>query len=313
MPKSNSGGCYSNSSSLHKQTRRTPLCRDVCSSVENHDLVPSLPDNSKSQAHTRVPECDSRHAFPVKPSPINRMITVSAGVQADLSKVVHSLFRYICHLSEPQSSIVCISDQHAWDIDAVNINWSGLTASAYPPPPPLPRALLHRVIQNIRQCICLIIVIAPGWPGLRWFGDLVQLSTDIPLQLPVLTTLFKQSMKVAERISAPQRLSTRTIYKSKWALFEKWCIENLVDFSTPSVKQVSDFFMYLYQDLNKRIVGFRWTKSCKLVTGKLTTHLQFFYLKDLTGSSNDNNMYLGPVVVAQQVPNPSPQTSHPQK
>ena len=60
------------------------------------------------------------------------------------------------------------------------------------------------------------------------------------------------SVEVAERIAAPQRSSTRIIYKSKWGLFEKWCRENLVDFSTPSVKQVSDFFMYLYQDLNRR-------------------------------------------------------------
>ena len=59
-------------------------------------------------------------------------------------------------------------------------------------------------------------------------------------------------VQVAERIAAPQRSSTRTIYKSKWALFEKWCRENLVDFSTPSVKHISDFFMYLYQDLNRR-------------------------------------------------------------
>ena len=44
------------------------------------------------------------------------------------------------------------------------------------------------------------------------------------------------SLEVAERIAAPQRSSTRTTYKSKWALFEKWCRENLVDFSTPSVK-----------------------------------------------------------------------------
>ena len=68
------------------------------------------------------------------------------------------------------------------------------------------------------------------------------------------------SVEVAERIAAPQRSSTRTIYKSKWALFEKWCRENLVDFSTPSVKQVSDFFMYLYQDLIRRpstIDGYR--------------------------------------------------------
>ena len=60
------------------------------------------------------------------------------------------------------------------------------------------------------------------------------------------------SVEVAERIAAPQRSSTRTIYRSKWALFEKWCRENSVVFSTPSVKQISDFFMYLYQDLNRR-------------------------------------------------------------
>ena len=68
------------------------------------------------------------------------------------------------------------------------------------------------------------------------------------------------SVEVAERIAALQRSSTRTIYKSKWALFEKWCRENSVDFSTPSVKQISDFFMYLYQDINRRpstIDGYR--------------------------------------------------------
>ena len=68
------------------------------------------------------------------------------------------------------------------------------------------------------------------------------------------------SVEVAERIAAPRRSSTWTIYKSKWALFEKWCRENSVDFSTPSVKQVSDFFMCLYQDLNRRpltIDGYR--------------------------------------------------------
>ena len=60
----------------------------------------------------------------------------------------------------------------------------------------------------------------------------------------------KASVEVAERIAAPQRSLTRTIYKSKWALFKTWCRENSVDFSTPSVKQISDFFMHLYQDLN---------------------------------------------------------------
>ena len=38
-----------------------------------------------------------------------------------------------------------------------------------------------------------------------------------------------------------------------------------------------------------------------------------FYLKDLIWSHNDNNLYLGPVVAAQQVLDPSPQFSHPRK
>ena len=35
-----------------------------------------------------------------------------------------------------------------------------------------------------------------------------------------------------------------------------------------------------------------------------------FYLKDLTWSDNNNNMYLEPVVAAQQVLDPSPQYTH---
>ena len=38
-----------------------------------------------------------------------------------------------------------------------------------------------------------------------------------------------------------------------------------------------------------------------------------FYLKHFTWSDNNNDMYLGPIVAAQQVLDPSPQTSHPQK
>ena len=102
-------------------------------------------------------------------------------------QVVHSSCRSIFHSSVPQNSTVRISSarpKYAWDIDALNINWSGLTAYAY-----LPIARLHRAI-HVRQCNCLIIVITPGWPGTPWFWDLVLFSTGIPLHLPVSTTLL---------------------------------------------------------------------------------------------------------------------------
>ena len=101
-----------------------------------------------------------------------------------------------------------IPDPNAWDIDALNINWMGLTAYAY-----RPTALLHRVIQKIMQCHCLIIVIAPGWPGIPWFWDLVQLSTEIPIQLSVSTTLLKQSHNYVILQQYPKHLN-----------FNAWCL-----------------------------------------------------------------------------------------
>ena len=108
VSKTNSVGCYRqlNSSSLHKQTKRNPLGGDVHSPVEDHDLVPSLPDDIKSQTHSRVSECDGRPSVQVEPSPVNRMVTASAGVQTDLSQVVHSSCRSFCHSPEPQSSTI---------------------------------------------------------------------------------------------------------------------------------------------------------------------------------------------------------------
>ena len=131
------------------------------------------------------------------------MVTASTGVQTDLSKVVHPSCRSICHSSEPQTSSVCVSS-------------------------PRPKCLGHRCPKHkldgshclclpsvgspsqgdpkIRQCNCLIIVIAPGWPGMPWFWDLVQLSTEIPLHLPVSTTILEQSHNYVF-LSNPQHLN----------------------------------------------------------------------------------------------------------
>ena len=71
----------------------------------------------------------------------------SAGCYGQLNKwfTPHDLFA--THLNHKLPLYLSpVPDQNAWDIDAVNINWSGLTAYAYPP-----TALLHRVIQKIRQ------------------------------------------------------------------------------------------------------------------------------------------------------------------
>ena len=63
-----------------------------------------------------------------------------------------------------------VPDQHALDIDALNINWLGLTAYAYPP-----TALIHRVIQKnhtmqlSHHCYSSMLAKVP------WIWGLVQL------------------------------------------------------------------------------------------------------------------------------------------
>ena len=157
VPKPNSVGCHRqiNSGSLHKQTRTNPLSGDVHCPVENHDLVPSLLDNSKSQAHSRVPQCDG--LLSIQSSKQN-----GHGIRRCSNRSVKWFTPHVdlfaTHLNHKVRFYVSpVPDQHAWDIDAQNIIWLGLTAYVYPP-----MALLHRVIQRFRQLNCLISVIAPG-------------------------------------------------------------------------------------------------------------------------------------------------------
>ena len=68
------------------------------------------------------------------------------------------------------------------------------------------------------------------------------------------------SDEVAARIEAPQRSSTRAVYKSKWAIFIKWCQSHEVDFRAPSVNQIADFLLHLFKERNLQpstIEGYR--------------------------------------------------------
>ena len=157
VPEPNRASCNGqlNGGSLHKQTRRNSLSRDVCSPVEDHDMVSLLSHNVKSQIHSRV------------------------SVMADLlsmSNQVQSTVR----VSSPRPK--CLGHRCS------ELKLDGSHCLCLPC-----NGSLSQGDPKIRQCHCLIIVIAPGWPGMPWFWDLVQLSTEIPLQLPVSTTLLKQS------------------------------------------------------------------------------------------------------------------------
>ena len=68
------------------------------------------------------------------------------------------------------------------------------------------------------------------------------------------------SVEMVDRIKAPLRESSRRVYDSRWANFQKWAQENQVDFTKPSIPEVADFFNHLFTDKNlkpRTIAGYR--------------------------------------------------------
>ena len=159
-------------------------------------------------------------------------------------------------------------------MDALSLHWEDLDAYAFPP-----TAILGKVVEKLQDSPCRrIILIAPGWPNMPWFWDLVTMSSQIPLSLPNLPNLLTQpfnqiphrnltnlnlhawllepqlsrnrdSLKQWQReLRLLKRGSTRSVYEAKWAIFTKWCICHQVDFRSPPVTSVSDFLIHLFVD-----------------------------------------------------------------
>ena len=220
-------------------------------------MVSSLSHNIKSQTHSRVSESDGR-------------LSRSNQVQSTEWSLHPQVFKQICQKwFTPHVDLFAtglnhkfplyvspVPDQNAWDIDALNINCLCLPSYGSPSQgDPKDQAMPLPDHRNSPRLARDALVLGPSaalnrdpttTPGVNNSSQTVpqlcvpqQSSTSQPPRLVTRSGQLQEqgfSVEVAERIAASQRSSTRTIYKSKWALFEKWCRENSVDFSTPSVK-----------------------------------------------------------------------------
>ena len=178
-----------------------------------------------------------------------------------------------------------ILDPQAWQVDALNIPWKNLLELCISSHRPAAQGCTKTLISNVQDnsdCPRLAdktMVLGPG-------GDVsghskmttththsAETATEQPLpcqpNIPELPRLVTRSSalqahgftaEVTERIAAPQRLSTRSIYTSKWTVFQCWCTEKQEDFRNPSTGDICNFFSYLFNDLNRcpsTIEGYR--------------------------------------------------------
>ena len=168
-----------------------------------------------------------------------------------------------------------VPDPQAWAVDALSLSWEYLDPYAFPPAP-----ILGKVVEKLQDYPCnRIILIAPGWPNMPWFWDLVAMSSQIPLCLPSIPNLVSQpfnqvlhrnlsNLNLHAWLLEPQQSrskaslrqwqhglrllkeiwSTRSVYEAKWTIFTKWCLSNQVDFRAPPLKAIADFLLHLFQE-----------------------------------------------------------------
>ena len=179
-----------NSGLLHKQTRGYEVRLSLCPPMETSILVPSQRDNFEGKAHSRLLECDSRQAFQAQSSDPNRVVSLSTGVQSLVFQMGPPASGLVCDPVQSQTSPVCVTGAGSGSLGSGRLEstlgtFGGVRLSSSLPDPP--------IISKLRDEGCRrMILIAPGWPNMPWFWDLVSLSVQIPFRLPLLRDLVTQ-------------------------------------------------------------------------------------------------------------------------
>ena len=214
-------------------------------------------------------QCDSRQPLNEEPDPINRVVPFSTDLQTNLKTLGESQSGPVCNQPEQETSSLSLS----------NSRLSGLGSRCpqhtmgkpgclcVPSHRPAAQGCTETSFSNVQDnsdCPRLAdktVVLGPS-------GDVsghskttathmhsAQTTTELPLlqqpNIPEPPCLVSRSSallehdftaEVAERIAAPQRLSTRSIYTSKWTVFQCWLTEKQESFRNPSIRDICNFF-----------------------------------------------------------------------
>ena len=272
---------------IYQQGRRHSLLRNVCFDVENSGMVQCQGDPYKSQTYPRESQCNSR--FPVQEGQghSDRVVFASSDLSRNLPSLAQANGGSVCHQLECQTSnlrISCPRRQGLADrcIEHLLGGSGRLCFLSSSHPSPVSSENDHLQVQG--HCDSTRVA---GDALVLGSGGIVsqdsteasssaqspeatlqsQISQESGVSEPpcVVSGLFQEgqggfSVEVADRIKAPQRESSRRVYDSRWAIFQKWAQENQVDVSKPTIPQIADFFNHLFIDKNlkpRTIAGYR--------------------------------------------------------
>ena len=275
------------SSSPHKQTGGNPLTRTLCPHVEASHMVQQKPDNPQGKTRPRLSQCNYRRPFQEKPNKTHRVVSGTPDFQEDFSTLGTSSDISICHKPEYKTPNLCVPypeptglgsgrSKHILEKhDRLRLSPHSTTTKSGPKVT-VPGMQAHPDSPGLAN---EVVVLGSGGtvsrpPKTTPTNSLAtQTTTEQPIphspRVPQPPRMVSRSSilqdqgfsaEVADRIAAPQRLSTRAIYASKWAVFERWCIKQQVDFRAPSIKHICDFMCFLFNEKDRRpstIEGYR--------------------------------------------------------
>ena len=261
---------------LHQQRGRYEIRVSLCPTLAASSLVSSQEDNSAGQTHSGSLECHSRQAVPAQPGDPDRVVLVSTGVQSLVLQLGPAADRSFCHPIQPQASQVCLSSSGFDSLGGgcsqstmeqpgrvrlssslpsqsghIQTGQSGLSQNDLNRSGLAQHALVLGSDQSIKSnSLQSSLGEEPVNSTVQRPSPQELESSESACLAPRASSIRRQgfSEEVAARIEAPQRSSTRAVYKSKWAIFVKWCDSNQVDFRAPSLKQVADFLLYLFNE-----------------------------------------------------------------
>ena len=148
-----------------------------------------------------------------------------------------------------------------------------------------------------------------------------------PVTIPALTTIVDRQFKENRTLCPVRALRyyldrTKDLRGSRSHLFISFKKGHTSDIRPATLSSwLKQTILLCYKQADQQALDLVQVKAhdirafvaSKAFYGGVSVDQTNFYLKDLTWSDNDNNMYLGPVVAAQQVLDPSPQNCHPRK
>ena len=268
---------------LYQQGRRHSFLRNVYFDVENSGMVQCQGDPYQSQTYSRESQCDSR--FPVQEGSIHsdRVVSASSNFSRNLPSLAQANGGSVCHQLECQTSNLRISRPRRQGLADRCIEHllggSGrLCFLSSGHPAPVSSENDHPQVQGhcgSTRVAGDALVLGSGGIVSQDSSSAQSPEATLQSQIPQESGVSESpcvvsghpqegqggfSVEVADRIKAPQRESSRRVYDSRWAIFQKWAQENQVDVTKPTIPQIADFLNHLFTDKNlksRTIAGYR--------------------------------------------------------